>query len=329
VTATKATRDDAPEAGPPPVQEAAGAVCWRMGPGKGLDSIEVLLVHRPRYNDWSWPKGKPEPGEPLPVCAVREVHEETGAQVMLGRRLPGVRYPLDDGRMKQVTYWAAQVSRMERRTAPETEIDDTAWLSVSAARECLTRPGDAAPLDALIEFARKGTLATVPFLIVRHAQARPRHAWARADAERPLIASGRRQALALASLLQCWRPVRLLSSPWRRCLETMEPYVALTNLRMRTKGGLTESGYRRNERKVRRHASRLMGTGRPAALCTHRPVLVGAIATVYDVANAEARHDLPAPDRPLAPGEVLVAHVVHAASGPPRVVAVERHVAGR
>ena len=77
---------------------AAGALCWRVRNHK----LQVLLIHRPRYKDWSWPKGKLDPGETLPECAVREVEEETGARVELGRPLPTVTYVLPDGRTKHV-----------------------------------------------------------------------------------------------------------------------------------------------------------------------------------------------------------------------------------
>ena len=82
---------------------AAGVLCWR----RARDGLEVLLVHRPRYDDWSWPKGKTRASEVLPVTAVREAAEETGLVVRLGRPLGQVRYLLEDGRPKEVTYWAA------------------------------------------------------------------------------------------------------------------------------------------------------------------------------------------------------------------------------
>ena len=86
--------------------EAAGALVWRERAGR----LQVALVHRPRYRDWSWPKGKLDPGELPPVAAVREVEEETGMAVVLGLPLPGLEYRLADGRPKVVHYWAARVA---------------------------------------------------------------------------------------------------------------------------------------------------------------------------------------------------------------------------
>ncbi len=318
-----AAADPAPDLPPVP---AAGVLCWR----EGRDGVpEVLLVHRPRYDDWSWPKGKLQPGEPLPECAVREAAEETGLRVVLGRPLPAVTYVLPDGRTKVVRYWAAR----EVGPAPAAggagrhEVDRTRWVAAHEAAELLTQAGDAAPLDALTAMARGRVLATSPVVVVRHGTARPRDAWSRADSDRPLVAAGRRQALALASLLQCWRPERVLSSPWLRCRETVRPYLALGGARLSTKKGLSEDGFRRDPEKVGKHVRRLLERARPALLCTHRPVLPAVFAALEGVATADSSTRLPRAEPYLAPGEALVAHVTH---GPrPRVVDVERHAAAR
>ena len=86
---------------------AAGAVLWR--PNGNPSALEVAIIHRPRYDDWSLPKGKVDPGETEPVTAVREVHEETGYSSVLGRRLAAVSYPVEQG-IKKVRYWAARES---------------------------------------------------------------------------------------------------------------------------------------------------------------------------------------------------------------------------
>ncbi|MBV9352782.1 MAG: NUDIX domain-containing protein, partial [Mycobacterium sp.] len=83
---------------------AAGAVLWRPGPG---DAIEIAVIHRPRYDDWSLPKGKVDAAENEPVTAVREIFEDTGHRAHLGRRIAAVSYPIEKD-TKKVRYWAAR-----------------------------------------------------------------------------------------------------------------------------------------------------------------------------------------------------------------------------
>ncbi len=282
------------------------------------------MVHRPRYDDWSFPKGKLEDDELLAVCAVREVAEETGVVVRLARPLPEVTYTDLNGFPKRVTYWAATPVHRGRRTAPETEIDQVAWVGLSRVADRLTAAGDKVPLDALAGLAKAGELDTAPVLIVRHATARPRDSWARADAERPLVEGGRRQATALVALLGCWRPEVAVSSPWRRCLQTLGPYVERSGIKVRTKGGLSERGFRRNPGKAAKHIAALIERGRPAVMCTHRPVLAGVMPTLRADTVEAARSTVPIQDPYLAPSEVLVAHVARGRPNRP-VVAVERH----
>lgn len=123
---------------------AAGGAVWRRSPAAGL---EVLLVHRPRYDDWSLPKGKCDPGEADEDCARREVAEETGLSCVLGRELPSQRYIDHRGRDKVVRYWAMTVAAGDGEL--EHEVDRVAWLPLPAARGWLTYARDAEVLDAL------------------------------------------------------------------------------------------------------------------------------------------------------------------------------------
>ena len=107
---------------------AAGAVLWRPGDRESAD--EVAVIHRPRYDDWSLPKGKVDPGETEPVTAVREVFEETGHHVRLGRRIATVSYPIEP-RTKKVQYWSAR--SIGGSFAPNNEVDDLIWLPAAAA----------------------------------------------------------------------------------------------------------------------------------------------------------------------------------------------------
>ncbi|GHC73915.1 NUDIX hydrolase [Streptomyces cinnamoneus] len=124
---------------------AAGCLLWRRC-GQGPE-IEVALVHRPKYDDWSWPKGKLKPGEDAEACAVREVLEETGMRCVLGAVLPTSRY-LTDGRLKEVRYWAARALGGSFR--PSREVDRLLWLPPTEARSWVTHDRDRPLLDALL-----------------------------------------------------------------------------------------------------------------------------------------------------------------------------------
>ncbi|MEU0373465.1 NUDIX hydrolase [Streptomyces sp. NPDC006283] len=126
---------------------AAGCVLWRRSP-YGDGGIEICLVHRPKYDDWSHPKGKLKRGEDALGAAMREVREETGHRCVPGARLPTARY-LANGRPKEVTYWAAEMT--SGSFAAGAEVDRIVWLPPAAARNRLTHPRDRALVDALMQ----------------------------------------------------------------------------------------------------------------------------------------------------------------------------------
>lgn len=123
---------------------AAGGVVWR-GDGAG---VEILLVHRPRYDDWSMPKGKRDAGETDEVCALREVEEETGLRCEPGQELPSVRYVDHRGRDKVVRWWAMRV--VDGAFEPNDEVDEVRWLPAAQARAQLSYDRDREVLDAFL-----------------------------------------------------------------------------------------------------------------------------------------------------------------------------------
>lgn len=125
---------------------AAGGVLWRE-----RSSVEVLIVHRPRYDDWSFPKGKCEPGEADEECALREVTEETGFTCELGAELSPIRYVDRSGRSKQVRYWAMQVVTVEAQW--DDEVDVMCWVRPTRAARMLSYERDAMVLDSFARVA--------------------------------------------------------------------------------------------------------------------------------------------------------------------------------
>ncbi|MBO0594207.1 NUDIX hydrolase [Nesterenkonia sp. E16_7] len=294
---------------------AAGALCWRLRRGE----LEVLVIHRPRYDDWSFPKGKLDEGETLPECAVREVREEIGLKVRLGMPLPVTRYSVGKARGakngnggkgrkdKAVWYWAAQVA--EGTPIPDgEEVDETAWVSVDRARELLTNRGDVLPLDELARLNADRRLHTLPFVVLRHAKAKPRSSWSRAESERPLAATGKRQARSVERLLICWRPRHLESSPWRRCAETIAPYVKAHRSRATYRKSFTEKRAEAHPERTRTRVRRCLELLLPTLICSHRPVLPLILDTMGGwLQDPQLLEAIPDQDPYLRPGAVLVA----------------------
>ncbi len=126
------------------VVQAAGGVVWRRPDG---GTVEILLVHRPKYDDWTVPKGKLDPGEDHAQAALREVEEETGLRCALGPELPSTAYRDRRGRAKTVRYWA--MTPVAGRFTPTAEVDEIRWLAVDDAKGVLTYERDRPVLDAL------------------------------------------------------------------------------------------------------------------------------------------------------------------------------------
>ncbi|MEU3650668.1 NUDIX hydrolase [Lentzea sp. NPDC034063] len=212
--------------------KAAGAVLWRDADG----NVEVAVVHRQRYDDWSLPKGKLDHGETIPACAVREIKEETGFSCVLGRHLRQVSYSVK-GVPKTVDYYAAQA--VSGSFVPNEEVDVLRWLPIAEATELLTYGPDR---DVLAEFARlPADLLLV--VLVRHAKAGKRSEWDGDDDLRPLSDAGWRQAAALRTLLPLWAPVRVHTAPRVRCADTVRAVATDLSVEMVEEYRLSEEGY--------------------------------------------------------------------------------------
>ncbi|PZF98814.1 NUDIX hydrolase [Micromonospora deserti] len=250
---------------------AAGGVAWRPVAG----GVEVCLVHRPRYGDWSLPKGKLEPGEHPLRAAVREMAEETDVQAVPQVRLPSVHYR-SEGRPKMVDYWSMHAVA-KGGFQPGTEVDEVRWLGVDEAVRLVSYPHDAEVLAAFAALPR----VTATMVLVRHAHAGRRATWSGPDAGRPLDARGWAQAHALAPLVALVRPVRLLSASARRCVQTLGPAAALLDLPIEVIGHLDEPrpGQQPDECALAAAArlSELAAAGEPVVVCSQGTVIPGAL----------------------------------------------------
>jgi len=285
---------------------AAGVVVFGRG-------ATVLLVHRPKYDDWSFPKGKLDAGERAPVAAVREVGEETGLTVRLGPPLGSQRYPVRDG-MKSVHYWSGRVVGDPDVSGyqPNDEIDDVAWVDVEKAPDVLTYERDVETLhDALDRPLKTRTVA-----VLRHAVARSKGSWSRDDRRRPLVAAGRRQADRLVPVLAAYDVRRLVTSSSDRCVQTLEPFARAAGHELDQRDELSEedatkAGVKRLMASLLEELLEARRRSGGLVVCTHRPVL----PWVFEAIGAE--------DPGLAKGELCLLHLRGS-----RIVAAERHQAG-
>lgn len=244
---------------------AAGGVLWRPAAGS-TDEVEIAIIHRPRYDDWSIPKGKLNPGEIAIEGAVREVNEETGYRATIVRPLGHVEY-LKDGRPKIVRYWSM---RAEGGVfIPGREVDELRWVSPSQAMELLTLPRDRELLARFTE----GPATTRTVLLVRHGTAGSRSGWSGPDSERPLDSGGRRQADALIWLLTRWDVREVYSAPPLRCKQTVEPLASSVGLTVQETPVFSEDDYYGRERQALNFVRGLGTAGAAAVLCSQGGVI--------------------------------------------------------
>lgn len=247
---------------------AAGAVLWR--PTTDASAPEIAVIHRPRYDDWSLPKGKVDPGETEPVTAVREVHEETGYTCVLGRRLTSVSYPIDQG-LKKVRYWAARA--VDGSFSPNEEVDELVWLPVQEAMSRLGYPHDRKVLRGFT----KAPADTRTVLVVRHATAGSKSRYRGDDRKRPLDKHGRAQAESLVGQLLAFGADRLYAADRTRCEQTIEPLAQELDRAIHPEPALTEEAYAVDKKSARRRvleiAAKADAAGYTPVICSQGKVI--------------------------------------------------------
>jgi 8-oxo-dGTP diphosphatase len=271
---------------------AAGGVIWR----RNIEGdIEVLLVHRLRYDDWSLPKGKLEEGEALISCAYREILEETGLNIKLGPYVGSVEYYVSDG-LKHVAYWSASIIGDHSSFHANEEVDQIIWLDIESAAFRATRDSDRYILERFV---------ATPFdssalIMLRHAKALERAEWQGEDEDRPLQLLGQLQAKRMLSLYQVFGVEEIHTSDAVRCLDTVAQMAKALQITPIITNAVSEYTYKKNKEKAIDYAKELIKKNKQVLLCSHNPVLPRMMEKLTK------KIDFDYPDNKLLPGEAWV-----------------------
>jgi 8-oxo-(d)GTP phosphatase len=275
-----------------PAIVAAGGVVWR----RDMEGeIEVLLVHRQRYDDWTLPKGKLEEGEALISCAYREILEETGLSVKLGPYIGAVEYFVPDG-LKNVAYWSASLIEDNSSFHPNEEVDQIIWLDLQSAAFKATRDSDR---EILVRFSSTPYDSSA-LIMLRHGKALERAEWQGEDEDRPLQLVGQLQAKRMLSLYQVFGVDEIHTSDAVRCLDTVSLMAKSLQITPTITNAVSEYTYKKNKEKAIDYAKELIKKKKQVILCSHNPVLPRMMEKLTK------KIDFDYPDNKLLPGEAWV-----------------------
>lgn len=278
------------------ITTAAGGVVWRKRASSNNSGIatEVLLIHRPKYDDWTLPKGKTDPGESQAETAVREIGEETGLRVRLGLPLTSVEYEFSGG-TKHVDYWSARVigSSDTGGFIANHEVDELRWVRLTKAPGLLTFEYDRDVLKVFGKAREESLHKTRTLIVQRHAKAEPQASFDGLDADRPLTPAGAKRAARIVPILAAYGIRHIVSSPALRCVQTIEPYAHSIDMFLEIDDRMLETA---KPALVRRSVAALLERKKPTVVATHRPTMPTIFAAL-GIAPV-----------PLAPGEAVVIH---------------------
>jgi 8-oxo-dGTP pyrophosphatase MutT (NUDIX family)/phosphohistidine phosphatase SixA len=271
--------------------KAAGAVVWRE---EVPFELEVLLVHRPQYDDWSFPKGKVEDGETSIAAAFREVKEETGVTAVFGQYLGSSKYKIEDSK-KKVKYWMAMGLPSSAAFTPNNEVDKIEWVSVKEARHFLTYDDDREILDEFINRERY----TSTLVLLRHAKAVKRSDWNDYDLDRPLSEEGVEQSKRLVAQLAPFGIQGIFTSDASRCFSTVEPLSLHLDLKVTISADLNEESFENDEKIALNYVKHLMRYPGNQLISSHNPIIPHILTKI-------ARVEYSADD--LDPADAWVVH---------------------
>lgn len=338
------------------------------------DDFELCLVYRPKYDDWSWPKGKNEPKESHRHTAVREVGEETGYAVTLGPHIAQIEYPLEnEGKksisksgaknssqnnnktevVKRIHYWMmreidenAAMKRLPAfgpiKPAKPTEIGNVIWLTPSKARKKLTHDSDRKVLDAFLEKLHDGQTEYKTLILVRHGKAESRKSWQGSEATRPITPLGSAASYALGRELACYAPNRIVSSPWKRCVETVATFAHDSSLYIEQIAELTEDHHENkpkstlsvliseiqnldcNAKNTQNAQNTEANINNSTVMCLHRPIIGTFFDYLRGITKPRAHKRILSQKSPYMPtGSAIVLHISNTSKGA-RIIDIEK-----
>ena len=338
------------------------------------DDFELCLVYRPKYDDWSWPKGKNEDNESHRHTAVREVGEETGYAVTLGPHIAQIEYPLEnEGKksisksgaknssqnnnktevVKRIHYWMmreidenAAMRRLPAfgpiKPAKPTEIGNVIWLTPSKARKKLTHDSDRKVLDAFLEKLHDGQTEYKTLILVRHGKAESRKSWQGSEATRPITPLGSAASYALGRELACYAPNRIVSSPWKRCVETVATFAHDSSLSIEQIAELTEDHHEDkpkstlsvliseiqnldcNAQNTQNAKNTEANINNSTVMCLHRPIIGTFFDYLRGITKPRAHKRILSQKSPYMPtGSAIVLHISNTSKGA-RIIDIEK-----
>jgi 8-oxo-dGTP diphosphatase len=273
--------------------QAAGAVLWRKS---DISQLEIAVIHRPRYDDWSLPKGKVESGESHISAGYREIQEETGYESTFGPEIGTVVYNLE-GAPKEVRYWAAAAT-VKTGTPNPQEVDEVLWLEPKKAKEKLSNKDDRAIVDFFLEFG----VDTFPIILLRHAKALKRTEWDGDDGDRPLEHRGQLQAKRLLPIYLPYGISEVHTSDALRCIETIDLMTRLIEKTAIFSADLSEYGYAKDREAPLDYVQDLMDRGISAIVCSHNPIIPKVVKKLVGKKYFKSM------DRELEPAQAIVLH---------------------
>ena len=274
--------------------EGAGAVLWQA---TADGDVTIEIIHRPRYDDWSLPKGGVDAGESHIQAAFREVLEETGVKAIFGPEIGTVDYEVN-GVTKEVRYWLAEADQFNAATPNPEEVDAIEWVSISDAINKLSNSDD----REIVRMAEEFGFGSTPLVLLRHTKALKRDQWDGDDGDRPLEHVGQIQAAKIPGIYAPYAIEKIYSSDAIRCVQTIEAMAAEYGITPIYSSEISEFGFEKDSEKALDYAFSVMLANKPSVMCSHNPVLPKLVKKLIGKKNFKRL------SAELKPGDSFVLH---------------------